>query len=519
MQEKSKFTSTLIVSGGSLVSFTLGLLAQTLIAYRFGAGQQLDSYWTALVVPNTIVIILISSLNLIFVPVFIEIQEKEGEAHAWKVISVLIILLFILLTFASILLVIYSDQIVNLIAPGYDLIAKKLTANLVKIMAPIVVFSALGSIALSLLQIFGRFLAGVLGSLFGSLVYLVALVVLTPRFGIYGLAIAIVINYGFSLFGQILGLADKIQFLELNLQLKDANFRKLVRLWIILFSTSIIRRFNPVMERYFANQTGVGSVSYLAYGSRFVQMIENFFLLSVSTVLFPSLARDIANGNPGRVKETMRMAIRMNAFIVFPILAGLAVSSRLIVGLLLERGAFSYQDTRNVSLVVIVASGSLLSTMVGSVTSKILYALKSVWYLAFLSLESFVAYILLARLLMPEFGYLGIALAGSINLNWPFHIPYIRYRLGSLGLFSLARDISRFVLISAIMGVMLFGMQIGLFQIGVTSKAILLLSTIVSGFVFYLGCSSILDFPEFRILKSSIWNQIIRVRSRYSMGF
>lgn len=510
MKEPSKLQSALAVSLGSLTNLAVGLAAQAVIAARFGAGAEVDAYFTALVVPTTLVSIFLVSLNLIFIPVFIDAKEQYGEEEAWLMVSYLSTNLIALLLLISLALYVFSPAIMRLVGYGYDAPTQAMAARLNQLLTPMILFNAIWTIAASLLQALGRFRAAAAGLAFGNGVYLAALLLLARRYGIDGLAAALVLNHLFICLGVLFALRDKLRYWRPRLGFSHPRFRQLVGLWGVIFSTSIFRRLNPVVQRALASPLGVGSVSYLSYGSQMVRAIDQLLLNSVATVLFPSMARDISVGDRESAKASLMLAVRLNAFVVIPMVFGIAVAREPVVRLLLQRGAFSAENTAQVSLALLFSSGLLLNSMVGVVTSKALYSLKAVWFLAFLSLVNIAGLLLLARLFMPRFGYLGIALADSLNFTWPWHLLYLRYRLGSLGLVSLGQAFGRFTLLSAFMAVCAYGSQLLLRQWGVGQDWLLLAATVLVGAAVYGGGSALLRFPEMAL----VWRRVRGWRNR-----
>ncbi len=233
-----------------------------------------------------------------------------------------------------------------------------------------------------------------------------------------------------------------------------------------------------------------------------VRAIDQLLLNSVATVLLPSMARDISVGDREHAKASLMLAVRLNAFIIIPTVFGIAVAREPVVRLLLQRGAFSPENTAQVSLALLFSSGLLLNSMVGVVTSKALYSLKAVWFLAFLSIVNIGGLLLLSRLFMPRFGYLGIALADSVNFTWPWHLLYLRYRLGSLGLASLAKAFARYTLLSAVMAACAYGSQLLLRQLGLQQDWLLLAVTVLVGLLVYGGGSALLRFPEMALAQT-----------------
>ena len=82
----------------SLVVRAASLAKDLAVAYRFGTGDALDAFLIALLLPSFAINVVANSLNSAFVPIFIELREREGADSADRLFrSVLAVSLVILL--------------------------------------------------------------------------------------------------------------------------------------------------------------------------------------------------------------------------------------------------------------------------------------------------------------------------------------------------------------------------------------------------------------------------------------
>ena len=107
------------VSIGVMVSRVLGLVREQVLAYLFSARIVLDAFYAAFRLPNLFRDMFgEGALSKAFVSTFSEIQEKEGNEAALRLVSVVLnamILVMAALTLAGIL---YADGIVAWVFPG-----------------------------------------------------------------------------------------------------------------------------------------------------------------------------------------------------------------------------------------------------------------------------------------------------------------------------------------------------------------------------------------------------------------
>ncbi len=425
-----------VVALGTLLMSIFGALTQVAIAARFGASSELDAFYAALVVPNTLVTILLGSLSSVFLPIFVEQRTKSGERKAWHLTETLVgsfgffLLVVSALTFAG------AEPLLQLITPGLAPVTRALAARVLRILLPMLLLGGLASIAASMLNAYHRFTISTAANVGRSLVYLLTLWLLTLAWSVSGLAVAMVLSYATALLVMLVALRPWLFAFRPRLDLSSPTYRRLVSLWLVLLLSTFISRLYPVLDRYYASQLSAGSISYLTYVTSINGFVLSLFSASMAKVVFPTMAEDIATGNPQGAIQSMAQTIRLSAFILMPAIIGLLTLREPVIALLLERGAFDATDTTITAQALLFSAGLLFGPVITNVTSKMLYALKATRFIFWLNALRIPIYIGLCELLVGPLGILGIALAGSImvTLGWPMQLVYLRRQLGPLGL-------------------------------------------------------------------------------------
>jgi putative peptidoglycan lipid II flippase len=515
-KKEGKGFSLIILTLGSFVSMFIGLASNIIIASYFGTGAEMDAYVVALVIPTTLTTVLITSLGLFFVPAFISIEENTGESAAWTFATTVITIAAPVLATVSMLVYIYANPIADLVAGGFDPAKREITASLIKIMSPVLFFSALGTLFAAFLQSIGKFQVIVIGSLAGSGMYLFLLYILSPMLGIRGVAIAITANYAFTLlFQMLLGLRQRATLIRFDFSEALPHLVSLAKDSFSLSLATIFRRFEEPIEKYYATQAGAGSASYMAYGGRIVTIIQNTYVQNIAKVFFPSISRHFAKGDNRTALDELFLGVRLNGFLIIPILAGIELLSEPLIRLLFERGAFTSVDTKNVALVLFYGSLSLIQPMFASLTSKALIYLKAIKFMFFSSILKLTLFITLILVLMPRYGFIGIVLAGSLSITWPLHLLYIRHRVGPLGASKLLSAFVRFILLSIFMW---FACSEWISILEFDSQAhqdlVMLISTPIIGLIIYFSMARFLNFPEFQLMTKHILK--LKTQSRSS---
>ncbi|MDG2047848.1 MAG: lipid II flippase MurJ [Halioglobus sp.] len=496
---ETKRFSFFILSVSSVASAFIGLASTIILAANFGTGPEMDAFLIALVVPKSLSSILMTCLAMLAVPMFVKVKEDHGERSAWRLATRIFLLAGVALSTASILLALLSDQAAQLIAPGLSYDDQLMTAMFIAILAPVLTVGALETLMKSFFQAMGRFSVTVYASVLGSLSYLALLYFLIPIYGILGAVVAVTSQYTLILLFQLtIGLWGKSNLVDLR---SDDEQRKLLQTLVssaaVLTFTTSVRRLNPLLEKYFASQATTGSVSYISYGARIVTIINNFYLRNVSQVLFPSIASHFAQFKPRRAMEEVILGSRLNMFIVFPLIAGIGVIREPLIRSIYERGAFTSEDTTNVSLALFYGSLFLLQPMVQSMTSKALYSVHAIKFISFDAYLKLAIYVALMYILMPRYGFIGIILAGSLTITWPLHFIYLYFRIGPYDFRSFLTSLLRILALSSLMWVCCtYWAKLVTFQSQTLTDLIQLITTPVLGISVYAGGAWLMNYPE-----------------------
>src|SRR6202035_4188255 len=114
-------TSTAIVMGGILASRLLGFFREWSVAHQVGSNAMTDSYYAAFRLPDFLnYLVAGASLSVTFIPVFTKYVAEDREDEGWRVFSIVV-------TFMSVLLFarvsageIFAPQLARVIAPGFN---------------------------------------------------------------------------------------------------------------------------------------------------------------------------------------------------------------------------------------------------------------------------------------------------------------------------------------------------------------------------------------------------------------
>src|SRR5215475_2461979 len=148
------------ISALTLVSRITGLARESLKAVAFGAGVQMDAFEAAFRLPNILRRLFAEgAFSQAFVPIFAEYRRQRGIEATHALVGRVGTLLAVVLLLLSILGVLAAPWLVYLLAGGFAQTPGKvdLTAEMIRIVFPYILFISLTSLAGGVLNVYRRF--------------------------------------------------------------------------------------------------------------------------------------------------------------------------------------------------------------------------------------------------------------------------------------------------------------------------------------------------------------------------
>ena len=322
----------------------LGLIRDMIMTPIYGGSAENSAITVALDVPLNFFDILFGAAILgVFIPVYNAFNNKnEKEQKEAEEFANIFLNFAILATGLLVLLgIIFSKQIVNVVASGYDEPTKELTAYLLRIMLPIIVFTGAVYTVTGILQSKGEFLAPALVSSFSNIGVIIYLLFLNNYFGVYGFACAYLISWIIQLLTLVVPLIRKKYKYKFKINFKNPAFIKSLKTalpilagsWLIPMSKQIANRFASVCEDY----NSVIAAFSKSWGLFLI--ITGILTYGICNYIFPTLAQN-ANDN-SEFAKIVKTGLSASCFIIAPVACLAYVLRGEAVALLYMRGNFT----------------------------------------------------------------------------------------------------------------------------------------------------------------------------------
>ena len=434
MNEATTQNNTIAKAAGTvgiavMCSRVLGLIREQLFAGLFGAGYAYDAFVVAFRIPNLLRDLFgEGALSAAFVTIFARYDTTRSQEETWRLASNVLIFFGLALSLITLAGIYLSGPIVALLAPDFALIPGKseLTRRLTMIMLPFLVLISLSAVVMGILNTKGRFFVPALASSFfnlGSIIGGVSLALILPRYGqpaIVGMAIGTLIGGMLQLGIQLPTLAKTGFRFFPRLDFKDPGLHKILRLMIPATIGLSATQINIFVNTNFASSCAEGSVSWLNYAFRLVQLPIGLFGVAFSIAAMPVMARYAAKKDLAGLKTTLLSSLTMIFSLTIPATAGLMILSEPIIRLIFEHGAFTTLDTMATAQGLTLYAVGLFAYSANKILVPVFYALDDTRFPVIASFLAVAANILIITLTIDHFGYRAIALSTSCTMLFNF---------------------------------------------------------------------------------------------------
>ena len=458
------------VSGAVMCSRVLGLVREQVFAGMFGAGYAYDAFVVAFRIPNLLRDLFgEGALSAAFVTVFSDYDTNKGRQATWQLASNVLVFIAILLSLITLTGIFFAEPIVNLLAPDFSLIAGKteLTGLLTRIMFPFLIFVALAAVVMGMLNTSGRFFVPAMSSSFfnlGSIIGGVSLALLLPRFGqpaIVGMAWGTLIGGLMQLLIQLPTLRKTGFRFKPQINLRDPGLKRI--LWLMLPATIGLSatQINIFVNTNFASSCVEGSVSWLNYAFRMVQLPIGVFGVAFSIAAMPVLAKHAAQKDFAGLRQTFTSSLVMVFSLTIPATVGLILLAQPIIRLIFEHGAFTAGDTLRTAQALTYYAYGLFAYSAVKIMVPVFYALNNTKYPVIGSFLAVTANIIIITLTIDTFSFRAIALATSCSmaLNFLFLGSILYRKLTGFSLAYLGIGTLKILLASMVMGFGIMGLK------------------------------------------------------------
>ncbi len=454
MSRKLNTRASGIIALAVMFSRVLGLVREVLFNSLFGTAA-MGLFIIAFRIPNLLRDLFAEgALSTAFVTVFSQRIEKEGDASAWSLAAKMMTLVAVFMSLVSVLGVVFSGQLVGLLAPGFAPADAGFTILLTRIMYPFILLVSLAALVMGMLNSKNIFTAPAMASSFfniGSIAGGAAFGwFIDPHFGrgaLVGLALGTLLGGLLQLVVQLPSLWRAGFRFRPDFRWADPGIRRILAIMVPSVIAASAVQVNVLINTGFAAGVGADAVTWLNSAFRLMQLPIGVFGVAVATVTLPVVSRIAADADTSAFGPTLGKAMRLAVFLTLPAAVGLWFIAQPVIGLIYEHGKFVARDTVQTGLALQLYAVGLVAYSCIKVLSPAFYAIDRKWTPMLVSFASIALNVSLNYWFMFHLGlgHRGLALSTTICAILNFAALYL-LMLGPAGrldsakfLFALAR--------------------------------------------------------------------------------
>jgi putative peptidoglycan lipid II flippase len=523
MSTKNIAKSAAIVSVITMLSRVLGYIRDAISAAIFGVGIASDAYFVAFRIPNMLRNLLAEgALSSAFIPVFTEYLEKRDKKDVWMLAANVMSLLAIVLAFVTSFGIIFADPIVRVMAPGFVNQPEKfaLTVTLTRYLFPFIFFVSIAALFLGILNSLKKFSIPAFAPVILNVAMIASGYFLCPLFGttperqVYGWVIGALSGAVLEIIIQWIPTSRMGFKYKFFIDLKEPGVRKIGKLMVPATIGQSVTQINLLVGTILASLLAGGSVTYLYYGNRLMQLPFGVFGVAIAMVSFPYISSYAAKGDMVNLRETIHSSLKQAFFIVIPASAGIIFLSQPINALLFHYGRFSLADTVCTANASTMYSIGIFAFTGVKILTQVFYAIDKASTAVKISVTAILLDILLSIILMHPMKYMGLALATSIDGMIQFCLLYffVSKYIGGMKTKELAIYFIKILFISLVMGfvcLLLYNYMSGMWnrEYHRSMNGILVFVSILAGVGVYAAL-----LPVFKVREATTFINMIKER-------
>ena len=527
--------ATAVMSIGTVFSRITGLGRLVAITAALGivsSGRLTDTYNIGNTAPNIIYELALGGiLTSVFVPVFVELLEKEGRDRAWEVGSAVINLSLVVLTAIATLGIVAAPWIAQFYSSRLDASSavrqEEVLTFLLRLFIPQIIFYALAAITAGLLNAHKRFGAPMFTPILNNLAVIAVFTTFYFAYSDSDLSLTTV-STGQLMFiglGTTVGVAlmavAQLPFLKglgryrWTLSVNHPSVRKLARLSVFVIGYVVANQIGYLVAQWLSNRQ-VGGYSAYVSAFMFFMLPHGLFAVSVITALLPGMSEHAVNKRWDQFRDQLSTGVRATFLLILPAAVGFFVLGEPMVRLLLEHGVATAADTILVADVLRFFVLGLVPFSLFQLFLRAFYALQDT-KTPFLINCGCVA--LNTAVNVPMFEWLGVkGLAAGHALAYLFGVNLqgrvLAKRIGGLDGKRITSSTLRIGASAAVMGIVVWGALEGIQAVidedAFVGQAISVMVPVVAGAIVYLGAAHVLKVPELGYVRSVVGRRLGR---------
>lgn len=417
--DRTVSTSSMVKASGlitmiAVISKLFGFARETVIAAVFGATGVTDSYLVAYMLPSMLFAAVGAAIVTAFIPVFTEVKNNQGQQTAFALVNKFGTAALLVVGVLVLLGEVFAPVIVHLLAPGFSGGTYTLTVSLTRIVTPVMFLLTLSFLATASLNALREFTIPAMVGLPYNIIIITMVLWLGSQLGIYGLAFGTLLAIVSQVLIQLPVLIRSGYRPRLDLDLGNSTLRKIGWLMGPVILSSVAGQVNLMIDRILASGLSEGSIAALNFANRVNALPMGLFVMSIVTVMYPSLSEYSATANEDAFARHLGKSLGIIFFLILPMSIGFIVLREPLIQILFQRGAFNLEASRATSFALLYYAIGLTPMAFSEMLKRGFWAIQDTKSPMYISLFTVGLNVILNLFLVRRLGHGGLALGTSL---------------------------------------------------------------------------------------------------------
>ncbi|WP_210395823.1 murein biosynthesis integral membrane protein MurJ [Motiliproteus sediminis] len=421
VKSPSLLRSSAVVGSMTMLSRVLGLLRDIVIAHGFGAGASADAFFVAFKIPNFLRRLFAEgAFSQAFVPVLSEYRTQGDVAEVRRLLDRVAGSLGLLLSLLTALAIVGAPVLAALFAPGFyfgEEAKYLLTVEMLRITFPYLLLISLTAFAGSILNSYDRFAVPAFTPVLLNLSLIASVYWLQPWMDppVMALAWGVLIAGGAQLLLQLPFLLQLGLLPRPRVGFGHPGVKRIMALMVpALFGVSV-SQINLLLDTVLASFLVTGSVSWLYFSDRLVELPLGVFGIAIATVILPSLSRKHAGRSAQEFSDMLNWGLRMVLLIGAPAALALWLLAEPLIITLFHYGALTDGDVVKTAASLRAYSLGLLAFMLIKVLAPGFFSRQDTKTPVRIGIQAMAANMVMNLVLIVPLKHVGLALATALS--------------------------------------------------------------------------------------------------------
>jgi len=403
-----------------MLSRVLGLTRDIVFASYFGTGGAQDAFVVAFKIPNFLRRLFAEgAFNQAFIPVLSEYRHSEGDDSVRKLVAAVQIYLGGIVGLMTVVAVLAAPVLAWVFAPGYHDDGNKLilVADFLRLTFPYLWFISLTALGSSVLNSYGRFAAPALAPVILNICLIGSAIGLSSYFEVRQTALAI----GVLMAGLLQWLFLMPSLLKTGVwslftwNRAHPGVKKILVLMLPAMFGVSVSQINLLIDTILASLLEDGSISWLYYSDRLIELPLGVIGIAIATVLLPRLSALHAQSDSHQFEKTLAWAIRVVLIIGLPAMVALAILPDVLLTFLFQYKEFTSADVDKSAMSLAAYALGLPAFMLIKILAPAFFSRQDTKTPVKIGIQAMIWNMVFNLMLIMPLAHVGLALATSMS--------------------------------------------------------------------------------------------------------